>query len=218
MGNLWRRHRLVLALASLLQVVAVSTARAQDQAGSITAVAGSATLERAGRQADAAIGMPVRVHDRLQTAADSSLTVTLLSGDELLLSESSSIAIDQYAAARGDSSIDLLVGHLRSIISASLLRGRPAFEVHTPNAVAGVRGTDFETAFIEGKPCPGFPSCLRYTDVGVYRGIVEVSNPTSPGAPPVRVTQGYETTVPCELPPSSPAPLGMGELGGPGYH
>src|SRR5690242_20264043 len=83
MGNLWRRHRLVLALASLLQVVAVSTARAQDQAGSITAVAGSATLERAGRQADAAIGMPVRVHDRLQTAADSSLTVTLLSGDEL---------------------------------------------------------------------------------------------------------------------------------------
>ena len=149
MGNLWRRHRLVLALASLLQVVAVSTARAQDQAGSITAVAGSATLERAGRQADAAIGMPVRVHDRLQTAADSSLTVTLLSGDELLLSESSSIAIDQYAAARGDSSIDLLVGHLRSIISASLSRGRPAFEVHTPNAVAGVRGTDFETAFIE---------------------------------------------------------------------
>jgi len=29
--------------------------------------------------------------------------------------------------------------------------------------------------------------------------------------------QGYETTVPCELAPSSAAPLGMSELGAPGY-
>ena len=89
--------------------------------------------------------------------------------------------------------------------------------MHTPNAVVAARGTNFETAYIVGKPCPGFPECLRYTDVGVYEGVVEVSNPTNPRAAPVRVTPGYETTVPCELAPSSPAPLGMGELGAPGY-
>jgi hypothetical protein len=131
------------------------------------------------------------------------------------------MVLEQYAigaGARVDSRINLLIGHLRSIINAGVEGSRPKFEVHTPNAVAGVRGTEFETAYIAGKPCPGFPTCLRYTDVGVFKGIVEVSNPTNPSASSVRVTQGYETTVPCELPPSSPAPLGMGELGAPGYH
>jgi hypothetical protein len=94
----------------------------------------------------------------------------------------------------------------------------PGFEVHTPNAVVSVRGTDFDTEYIEGKPCPGFPQCLRYTDIGVYKGIVEVRNPTSLKSISVRVTAGYETTVPCELPPANPAPLGIGDLTAPGYH
>jgi hypothetical protein len=84
--------------------------------------------------------------------------------------------------------------------------------------VVGVRGTDFTTKYVAGKPCPGFPQCLRYTDVGVYKGIVEVSNPTNPKAAAVRVSSGYETTVPCELPPAKPGPLGMGDLTAPGYH
>jgi hypothetical protein len=97
--------------------------------------------------------------------------------------------------------------------------GKPAgFEVHTPNAVASVRGTDFDTEYIEGKPCPGFPQCLRYTDVGVYKGTVAVRNPTSLKSISVLVAAGYETTVPCELPPATPGPLGMGDLTGPGYH
>jgi hypothetical protein len=52
----------------------------------------------------------------------------------------------------------------------------------------------------------------------VSEGIVEVTNPTNPSAPAVTVEAGYETTVPCEEPPTSPGPLGIGEMGGPGYH
>jgi len=33
----------------------------------------------------------------------------------------------------------------------------------------------------------------------------------------VRVSEGYETTVPCEVQPSSPSPLGAAELEVPGY-
>jgi hypothetical protein len=34
----------------------------------------------------------------------------------------------------------------------------------------------------------------------------------------VQVTEGYETTVACDAPATSPAPLGMEEMGAPGYH
>ena len=66
--------------------------------------------------------------------------------------------------------------------------------MRTPNAVVGVRGTDFTTKYVAGKPCPGFPQCLRYTDVGVYKGIVEVSNPTNPKAVAVRVSRLWTPT------------------------
>jgi len=93
------------------------------------------------------------------------------------------------------------------------------FEIHTPNGVAAARGTDFEVEFIEGKPCPADPSCLRYTTVGVYQGVVVVANPTSPaGSLPVTVTAGYQTTIPCESPPTASSRWGAEELRAPGYH
>jgi len=58
---------------------------------------------------------------------------------------------------------------------------------------------------------------MRYTTVGVSKGIVAVSNPSNP-APPTEVREGYETTVACESAATSPAPLGMEDLGAPGYH
>jgi hypothetical protein len=157
--------------------------------------------------------------DKLQTSAASEATVVLLDGSELTLSESTTLVIDRsmVGPTGADSVVNLVEGKLRSVINP-IGGSLPEFEVHTPNAVAGARGTDFETEYIEGKPCPGFPHCLRYTDVGVYEGIVEVRNPTSTRPISVRVSGGYETTVPCELPPANPGPLGMGDLSAPGYH
>jgi ferric-dicitrate binding protein FerR (iron transport regulator) len=195
--------RLVLALAPV---------------GSVTELVGIAKLSRGRQILDVVIKMAVMVHDRLQTMPKSHLTVTLNGGSQLMLAESSTMVIDEDASGSGrnDSKISLLLGHLRASVHLTS-NASSNFEVHTPNAVVGVRGTEFETAYIEGKPCPGFPTCLRYTEVGVYKGVVEVSNPTNPSAPPVRVTQGYETTVPCDLAPTPAAPLGMSELGAPGY-
>ena len=58
---------------------------------------------------------------------------------------------------------------------------------------------------------------MRYTTVGVFHGVVAVANIANP-AQAVQVTEGYETTVACERPATSPAPLGMEEMGAPGYH
>jgi hypothetical protein len=191
---------------------------AQEVAGSITKIEGSAQLVRGAQSLAIAVGTAVDVGDKVTSAAQAQVTLMLRDGSILTLGESGTIVIDHVinAAGTAPSVVSLLGGHLRSIVAAALRGTIASFEIHTPNAIAGVRGTRFDTAFIEGTPCPGFPKCLRYTDVGVSEGIVEVTNPTNPSAPAVTVEAGYETTVPCEEPPTSPGPIG--EMGGPGYH
>ncbi len=194
---------------------------AQGVVGSVTAVEGQATLERSGRESRVMLAMALETNDKLVTRRNAHLTVTFGDNSRLELAESSSIVInDGVVGAGADSGISrvgLLGGHLHSIFNAGLRGVSPAFEVRTPNAIVGVRGTEFATAYIAGTPCPGFPDCLRYTDVGVYKGRVEVTNPLNPTAPAVIATSGYETTVPCEEPPATPSPLGMNEMLSPAY-
>ncbi len=196
-----------------------AAAFAQDTVGEVTAVTGVAKLDRGGREVDVSPTMPINLRDRLRTSAKAELTVTLHDGSKLILLESSSYTVDQYAmtaAARVQASIGLWAGHLRAIVNAGV-SGVPDFQVNTPNAVAAVRGTEFETAYIADRPCPEDRTCMRYTTVGVFHGVVAVANISNP-AQVVRVTEGYETTVACESPATSPAPLGMEEMGAPGYH
>jgi hypothetical protein len=111
--------------------------------------------------------MPILVGDRIDSKRQSSVTIELTDGSQLQLSDASSVVIDRTMANTADSTIELFRGKLRSLVN--LAAGKAAaFQVHTPNAVTSVRGTDFATEYIEAKPCPGFPQCLRYTDVGVY--------------------------------------------------
>ncbi len=213
--------------ARLIAIVAITftltsrcaTVFAQATVGEVTSITGIAKLVRGASELDLAPSMPVEVRDRLSTAPAAKLTVTFHDGSKLFLSESSSYTIDQYeiaTTARRQAEIELWAGHLRAIVNLGA-GGVPDFEVHTPNAITAVRGTEFETAFIEGRPCPEDHSCLRYTTVGVFHGVVAVANISNP-AQAVLVTEGYETTVACEAPATSPAPLGMEEMGAPGYH
>ena len=209
--------------AALIFVSRAADAAAQIRAGSIIEIHGNASVERNGRTTPAALATSILEGDRIATTDEAGVTVGLIDGSRLTLSESSSIVIYRAKvepAIVGMANrffVKLFSGTLGSLVIPAA-DASAQFEVHTPNAVVGVRGTDFKTEYIEGKPCPGFPTCLRYTDVGVYKGIVEVSNPTSTKPTAVQVTSGYETTVPCELAPAAPAPLGMGDLTAPGYH
>jgi len=205
---------IALLIFSILSVS--SAAPAQDVVGSITEIEGVAHLQRAGHTFNAALTMRIQMHDKLLTMHDAHLAITLRGGNQLALAASSAIVI---AFQRNDThehvEIDLLAGHLTSIVRSGAF---PGITVRTPNAVAAVNGGEFETAYIAGKSCPDSPPCLSYTDVGVFEGIVQVSNPTNPQNPSVQVKPGLETAVPCELPPTSPAPFGMRELGMPQYH
>ena len=214
------RIRLVaIALLTFTLTSRCAAAFAQQTVGEVTSITGVAKLDRGGNEVDLKLSMPIEIRDRLRTTAKAELTVTFRDGSKLVLSESSSYTIDQYSIAatnRIRASIALWAGHLRAIVFVAA-GGVPDFQVHTPNAIAAVRGTEFETAYIADRPCPEDRSCMRYTTVGVFHGVVEVANISNP-AQAVRVTEGYETTVACESPATSPAPLGMEEMGGPGYH
>src|SRR6266850_2834429 len=208
-----------ITLLSFILTSQCSMAFAGDTVGEVTGLNGVANIERGGSEFAAALSMPIQIHDRLITIGKAQLTVTFHDGSKLILSETGTYSIDQYtitSATRTEASIALWAGHLRAIVNV-ISGGTPNFQVHTPNAIAAVRGTEFETAYIKDRPCPEDRSCMRYTTVEVFHGVVEVANSSNP-AQTLRVTEGYETTVACEAPATSPAPLGMKEMGAPGYH
>jgi ferric-dicitrate binding protein FerR (iron transport regulator) len=215
-----RRTYLFIVAAFISNLWSVYAAGANlNRVGSVTELSGTVELERNGQKSNAALLSGVLPEDVFTTQRSSSVTITLADGSELKVGQSASIRIDRDTidARTGGhfTIIRLLRGKLHSLVPSLLNKGN--FSVLTGNAISGVRGTEFETAYTEGKPCPGFPDCLRYTDVGVYRGVVEVSSVTNRKASTVRVAEGYETTVPCEVRPSSPSPLGATELEGSGY-
>jgi len=214
-----RRWPAIVVVLLLVLCQSWSAARAQSSVGLVTAIDGEAELVRNGHTSKVTMAMPVEIKDKLVTGPEGHLTVTFGDNSRLVVGASTTIVINDgvIGASSSISRVGLLGGRLRSIVNLGLRATSGGFEVRTPNAVMGVRGTEFEVAYIVGTPCPGFPNCLRYTDVGVYKGRVEVSNPLNPKAAPVLATQGYETTVPCEEPPATPSPLGMSEMLSPAY-
>jgi len=146
---------------------------------------------------------------------NSSAVVVLSSGVTLSLGEHTNLTFDQTVTTggAGRTQLNMLQGGLRSIVP--VLAPTQSFEVHTPNASTGVRGTDFDVTYIEGRARPGFGGCQRYTDVRVREGIVAVANLANP-TQAVEIEAGYETTVPCLLPPLNAGPLGIAGAVGPG--
>lgn len=202
----------VVLFALVLALQGVSVALAQTVAGSVTALTGSAQLLRAGTTSNVAQAMAVQVADRITTAPASHLTITLTDASKLDLGESSTLAIDEHVLGAGggrvSTKLSLFSGFVRSLVNLTA-SGSPNFEVHTPNAVAAARGTDFATGYQEGLSRPGYSGCNRFTDVAVYKGLVGLTQTTTPSAIEQIIPEGYESSVPCGLPPLPPGPLGM---------
>jgi hypothetical protein len=211
-----RAALLRVAVVALVVWFAPTIARAQQVVGTVTQLVGSAQIQRGTANIPVAQGTAIELHDRVATAARSTATVTLTSGGTLTLYYNTSLVFDQAVVgpARGGSTgLRLLEGAMRSVVPA--LVQTQSFEIHTPNATAAVRGTDFDTSYFEGTVRPGYEGCQRYTDVNVREGVVAVSNLANP-AEVVEVDAGFETTVPCLLPPLNAGPLGIAGAPGPG--
>lgn len=207
----------ITALVAIFLLIAPA-AMAQTTAGSISAVTGTVSIQRAGRAIPATYGTAIVVGDRIITGANGRVTVTLSDSSQLEVTESSTLAVDQNTLSptgtRVSTKVTLLGGLVRSIVSPTATP--PNFEVHTPNAVASARGSSADVGYQNGVARDKFKDCLEFTDVSVYKGTWEVTNPTNPGAPPVEVDEGKKTTVACGLAPlpatSITAGIGVGTV------
>jgi len=176
-------------------------------AGSVTALQGKVLIERTGSTAFAAqVSQAVRIGDHVTTGAGSRVTITLSDGTQLGLSESSSLVVADSrldaSGHRAHTEIDLIRGLLRSLVRHTE-GNAPNYEVHTPNAVAAARGTDYDTDYVEGEKRKGHDDCRKFTDVRVYDGVVEVWNTSAPGNS-VKVKKAHKTVVPCGYLPDPP--------------
>jgi len=193
-----------LVLVSFLILVGglldASVAGAQASAGSVTAINGNVSIQRAGRSFPAVYGTAVQVGDRVTTATNGRLTITLSDNTQLELTESSTLVLTENVlnpnGTRASTKVTLTGGLVRSLVRFTA-GTPPNFEVHTPNAVASARGTTYDTDYQSGAMRQGFKNCAEFSDISVYDGAVRVSNPTNPSAPPVDLKTGEKTTVPC---------------------
>ena len=94
--------------------------------------------------------MPILLHDRLTTKQGSSVTIGLIDNSSLHLGENGILTIDDSMLVNGVGAprrVGLLGGELHAVINGAMRGSSTTFEVHTPNAVGAVRGTDFKISY-----------------------------------------------------------------------
>lgn len=131
----------------------------------------------------------IRCDDIIQTRERSS-AVLLIPRGKLAIGANTKITIAKYSnEAKPDANlIDLFFGHLRSLITkkktASSSEASQKFQVRTPTAVTGVRGTDFFVSYDEK---------TKLTEQATLEGQVEVT--TAKTTAPVVVSAGEQVSI-----------------------
>lgn len=143
----------VLAAAVFFLIAALVNPALAAPVGTFTSVTGKTDITPSGGTAkQAGKGDPVNIGDIIRVKSKSRAEVAFRDGNVLRLAENTRLKITQYMFGKNiDSSqqLDLYRGKVRTVVNTAI-KGAGRFEVHTPTAVAGVRGTDHFTWHIGG--------------------------------------------------------------------
>ncbi|MCJ7646787.1 FecR domain-containing protein, partial [bacterium] len=147
--------------------IQTSTCWAEEKtnvAAVVTSISGTLLIlpYKSEKWVEAGKGMFLYEGDQLKTGPNSKAGITFANGIELKINENSTFTIQITEEREMKNAIDLLIGEIFSKIMVEGVK----FEMHTPVAVAAVRGTEFNTKVKEDK----------LTSFLVYKGIVEVWN------------------------------------------
>ncbi len=144
-------------------------------------------------------GDPIYEKDMIRTKSNSKAEIALKDGDVIKISQRSRVDISEYSEKDGKSvQLGLPRGTIRTVVSQETSRRIVSdpkankFEIRTPVAVAGVRGTDF---FVNHRGIA--------TTIVVEKGLVQVYNPKIPEVV-VSVEAGKKTVVVENKPPTPP--------------
>lgn len=171
-----KNRSLRLVLAGLFAFVCMLGARPAEEvvaasaAGKLTRVVGSVEIRRLGDAGGkrARRWMNVFVNDILETGDDGRVQILLTDQSVMTLSPGSKLRISEqlYNPKKQErrSIFNLFRGKVRSLVSKYVNAARSKFEIHTPTAVAGVRGSTCVTAFdpASGSTIHGFENGNGY--------------------------------------------------------
>ena len=129
------RHIVASAAFLVFLLTLAPHAWAQTSAGSISALNGTVTVERAGKSIPAAHGTALEVGDKLTTGPNSRVSVSLSDGSQMEINDSSTLVMTENVlnpdGSRASTKVTLLSGLVRSLVKFGP-GSRPNFEVHTP--------------------------------------------------------------------------------------
>jgi hypothetical protein len=136
----------------------------------------------------------VHVGDQIHTGAGANLILTLPDTSYIVISENSTVTIQEFWAGSTRNLVDVVVGKVRFYIQR--LGGKPnPYRVQTPTALIAVRGTTFEVA-----------SYAKQTEVSCLEGRVAVETVGLPDRE-VILEAGMHTLVYAGAPPVIPVAL-----------
>ncbi|MEO1174422.1 MAG: FecR family protein [Myxococcota bacterium] len=161
----------VAPLAFLLTLATLASS-ASANVGRVISLRGEATLTRAADGGYARIdlerGMRVQEGDQLRTRRNSSLRIVFDDRSLLNIGENASVVVQSYKVQNGvkkrDVGIKVWAGRAWARVTKWFGGGQNSYEIRTPNAVAGVRGTEFSIDV----------AADGATQVTVYEGVVDV--------------------------------------------
>jgi hypothetical protein len=176
----------------------VSAWAAPAEVGKAAAVAGKVEIRLSGEKEWTALRAadPVFQGSTVRTAKESRARFLMSDKSVLTVDESSEFEINDYAVAADAQSslLTMFKGKLIAVVTKALTAGKSKYEIRTPTAVAGVRGTylGLEVAEAEGR-----------TELWVLSGKVNLKNLLERQGDGMDVVAGYMTSV---MPGVAPVP------------
>ena len=193
----------------LLTAMSVLAQPAQLEApsiGRVTSVLREATVTRADSREVLRVKLngSVFFKDIYETQVGAQVRMLLDNDSVLSLGENTRLQITEhlYDPTQNQTVIELLNGMLRSLVGKLIAQGG-RFEIHTPTAVAAVRGTYFVVWVL---PEEGGKQVTRVANIG-QEGAVEVRNAQSDVAGTTMLGPLQSTFVEAGRPPAPPTPI-----------
>jgi len=193
-------------------------------AGKVTLVEGRVDVLKAGKDVvtPVKLGDPVGVGDIFRAKSNGRAEITFLNGNLLRIAPNSRAEIKEFVSEGDKSSnvIKLHRGRVQAVSGDEFIKKVAAFaegnkfEVHTPNAVAGIRGSNMlvsfirnitATLFLQGRGYQYNPSDPGRRVVDIVAGNISfVTAPEAPPTPPRKATEGEQATFVRAVEPVAP--------------
>lgn len=146
----------------------------------------------------AKVGTKVNVGDVIETGTDSRAKIVMVDRNVINLSPNTKMKIEEYSSEAKSKNVklSLLEGKIRNNVEQKYDNDKNKFEVRTPTAVAGVRGTQFITSY---SPQTKATEVITLHGQVEFRMLAAQTNTGSQGnndgsAPAVIVSQGEKSS------------------------